>query len=363
MIKRREGMASRGQAASAPPASTVCVTGATGYIGSWLVRSLLHRGYIVHATARDTGKASQILSRFGRSDRLKIFRADLREEGSFDEAVEGCAGVFHVAAFMELGTSVAENIEDHVRSKILEPAVRGTINLLRSCSRSSTVKRVIFTSSVSTITAKNDDGAWAPMVDESSFVSVDRVWKEKPNGWVYVLMKRLTEEKAFEFAKEKGMDLVSIISPTVAGPFLTPSVPISNQVILSPLTGDPELYPILVAVQSRLGSIALAHIEDICDAHIFLLETAAARGRYICAAGSCTIPQLSYFFSLQHPSFASDQIQMSEDIEGFTCSACSVICSRKITDLGFEFKYSVKDILKETLSSCAESRFLSDFKT
>jgi nucleoside-diphosphate-sugar epimerase len=33
----------------------VCVTGTTGYIGSWLVRCLLEQGYHVHATARDPG--------------------------------------------------------------------------------------------------------------------------------------------------------------------------------------------------------------------------------------------------------------------------------------------------------------------
>lgn len=32
-----------------------CVTGANGYIGSWLVKTLLERGYIVHATVRDPG--------------------------------------------------------------------------------------------------------------------------------------------------------------------------------------------------------------------------------------------------------------------------------------------------------------------
>lgn len=36
-------------------AKTFCVTGATGYIGSWLVKTLLQRGYIVHATVRDPG--------------------------------------------------------------------------------------------------------------------------------------------------------------------------------------------------------------------------------------------------------------------------------------------------------------------
>jgi prephenate dehydrogenase len=39
----------------APPPPVVCVTGSTGYVGSWLVRTLLRRGYRVHATARDTG--------------------------------------------------------------------------------------------------------------------------------------------------------------------------------------------------------------------------------------------------------------------------------------------------------------------
>lgn len=47
-----EGMKSKGEIA--PPA-TYCVTGATGYIGSWLVEALLEKGYTVHVTVRDPG--------------------------------------------------------------------------------------------------------------------------------------------------------------------------------------------------------------------------------------------------------------------------------------------------------------------
>jgi nucleoside-diphosphate-sugar epimerase len=40
-------------ATSSPP--LVCVTGGGGFIGSWLVKLLLSRGYAVHATVRDPG--------------------------------------------------------------------------------------------------------------------------------------------------------------------------------------------------------------------------------------------------------------------------------------------------------------------
>ncbi|KAG1365375.1 bifunctional dihydroflavonol 4-reductase/flavanone 4-reductase [Cocos nucifera] len=258
---------------SAVATTTVCVTGATGYIGSWLVRSLLQRGYNVQATARDAGKASRLLSTFGRTGRLKIFRSDLNEEGSYDEAVKGCLAVFHVAASMEFN--------------------------------------------------------------------------------VYILSKLLTEEKVFEFAKEKGIDLVSIIPPTVAGPFLTTDVPASVQVLLSPVTGDPNLYPILLSVHSRLGSIPLVHIEDICNAHIFLMEQQGAEGRFICSVGSSTLPQLTDLLSLEYPYFSSKRF-----VEGFHDAILSVISSKRLTNLGFKFEYGVKDIIEQSVACCIKNGFL-----
>ncbi|XP_038988188.1 putative anthocyanidin reductase [Phoenix dactylifera] len=338
---------------SAVATTTVCVTGATGYIGSWLVRSLLQRGYSVHATARDTGKALSLLSTFSGNSRLKIFRSDLNEEGSFDEAVKGCLAVFHVAASMEFNVSVEENIDDHVQSKITEPAVKGTLNVLQACSRAGSVKRIIFTSSISTITAKDDKGESRELVDESSVTPITEVWNTKPKGWVYVLSKLLTEEKAFQFAKERGIHLVSIIPPTVAGPFLTTSVPTSVQVLLSSITGDPNLYPILVSVHSRLGSIPLVHIEDICNAHIFLMEQAGAEGRFICSVGSSTMPQLTDLLSLEYPSFSSKRFA-----EGFPDAVPPVISSMRLTNLGFKFKYGVRDIIEQSVACCIKNDFL-----
>lgn len=76
--------------------------------------------------------------------------------------------------------------DDYVQSKMIEPAVKGTINLLQACSRTRTVKRVVFTSSISTITGRDDEDKWISVVDESSNVSIDRVWEAKPDGWVLI---------------------------------------------------------------------------------------------------------------------------------------------------------------------------------
>ncbi|KAK6946831.1 NAD-dependent epimerase/dehydratase, partial [Dillenia turbinata] len=336
-----------------------CVAGATGYIGSWLVKSLLQRGYKVHATARNPGfhhdhaKLLKVLQLRGDTDELQVFRADLREEGSFDEAVEGCDGVFHVAASMEFSIPEKENIESYVESNIILPATKGTLNLLKACAKVRSVKRVVFTSSISTITAKDGKGKWRTIVDESCQTSIQHVWNTKASGWVYVLSKLLTERAAFQFAEENAIDLVSLITTTVAGPFLTATVPSSIRVLLSPITDDADFFPILSAVNSRMGSISLVHIEDICNAHIFLMEHPNAQGKYICSAGSFLMSELLECLAQAYP--ISDKSRVLEEKCG---SIPSEISSKKLKDLGFAHKYGLVEIVHQTISSCIDFGFL-----
>lgn len=333
---------------------TYCVTGATGYLGSWLVKSLLDCGCTVHATFRNPQKASHFVELWKGKDRLSLFRADLLEDGSFDEAVKGCDGVFHVSASMEFGVPASQNIESYVQTHITDPAVKGTLNVLKSCLKSNTVRRVVFTSSVSTLTAKDNLGRWVPVVNESCQTPVDQVLKTKASGWVYALSKLLTEEAAFMFAEENNIDLISVITSTVGGPFLTPRVPSSIQVLLSPVTGDPNLVPILASVTSRMGSIALVHIEDICNAHIFLMEHVDAQGRYLVCTQSCVLSELIELLKKECScsiEFRVDSIK--ED------SVPSVISSKKIRDMGFKFKHSIVDIIHETVKNSVDYGFLS----
>ena len=63
-----------------PASGTVCVTGATGYISSYVVKMLLERGYTVRGTTRSNtpDKVHHLTSLPGATQRLTLFEADLR---------------------------------------------------------------------------------------------------------------------------------------------------------------------------------------------------------------------------------------------------------------------------------------------
>ncbi|KAK9286539.1 hypothetical protein L1049_014937 [Liquidambar formosana] len=146
----------------------VCVTGASGYLASWLVKRLLLCGYHVTGTVRDPGNEKKLAHLWrlkGAKERLRLLRAELTEEGSFDDAIMGCHGVFHTAS------PVVGPISDP-KAEILEPAIEGTLNVLRSCNKNPSLKRVVITSSSSTVRARDDFDPNIPL-DESSWSSVE----------------------------------------------------------------------------------------------------------------------------------------------------------------------------------------------
>mmetsp|Transcript_8698 Transcript_8698/g.12684 ORF Transcript_8698/g.12684 Transcript_8698/m.12684 type:complete len:141 (+) Transcript_8698:141-563(+) len=83
------------------PGAKVCVTGASGFIASHIVKQLLEKGYTVHGTVRDASNAAKtahLTGLPGASERLKLFSAGLLDQGAYKEAISGCCGVFHVAS-------------------------------------------------------------------------------------------------------------------------------------------------------------------------------------------------------------------------------------------------------------------------
>lgn len=102
----------------------VCVTGASGFIASHVVKQLLEKGHRVHGTVRDatnTRKVAHLLALPG-AERLTLFSAELMQDSSYDEAVRGCEVVFHMASPLEPG----KGFEDP-EALVVAPAVEGRI--------------------------------------------------------------------------------------------------------------------------------------------------------------------------------------------------------------------------------------------
>ena len=121
----------------------VCVTGAAGFIGAHIVERLLSRGARVRAAVRDVNKAELRFLRGlpGAGDRLELVAADLLNASSYDSAVAGCSYVIHAASPYILDAKDPER-------DLVEPAVRGTENVLAACAKSPSVQRVVVTSSM-----------------------------------------------------------------------------------------------------------------------------------------------------------------------------------------------------------------------
>lgn len=167
----------------------------------------------------------------GAAERLKLFRADLSEDGSFDAAVAGCDGVFHVATPIDFAPKDPEN-------DVIRPAVEGTLGVLRACTKAQTVKRVVVTSSAVTFMI-NEPAEQNQSANESYWTDVDFLRTKKPPTWEYAVSKILAEQAAFQYGKEYDLDVVSIIPVITVGASITPDVPFSVQVALSLLTGIP----------------------------------------------------------------------------------------------------------------------------
>ena len=116
--------------------STVAVTGSAGFIGSWVVKLLLDKGYRVRACVRDANdsKKTDFLKAMPAytSGRLTLHSANLDEAGCFDEIFEGCQGVCHV--------SHVSTYDDQDYVKMV------CDHIIESVNKSQSVNRVIVTS-------------------------------------------------------------------------------------------------------------------------------------------------------------------------------------------------------------------------
>ncbi|XP_021772106.1 cinnamoyl-CoA reductase 1-like [Chenopodium quinoa] len=316
----------------------VCVTGASGYIASWLVKLLLQRGYTVKATVRDPNdpkKVEHLRSLDGAKERLYLFPANLLEEGSFDAAVEGCEGVFHTAS------PLTYDFKDP-QAELLDPAVKGTLNVLNSCAKVPSIKRVILTSSIAAVVYNGRPLSPEVVVDESWFSDPDFCRESKE--W-YALSKVLAEDAAWKFAKDKGIDMVTINPSVVIGPLLQPTLNTSSAAFAQLFSGS-ETYPNI--------TFSWVHVKDVANAHILALEVPSANGRYNLAE---TVSHFSDTVRILRELYP-DAVLPEKCADDGPLEPAFQVAQEKARSLGVDY-IPFKTSLKETVESLKEKGFIS----
>uniref|UniRef100_A0A1J3E711 Tetraketide alpha-pyrone reductase 1 n=1 Tax=Noccaea caerulescens TaxID=107243 RepID=A0A1J3E711_NOCCA len=313
----------------------VCVTGASGYIASWIVKLLLLRGYTVKGTVRDPQdkkKTGHLLALDGAKERLKLFKANLLHEGSFEHAIDGCNAVFHTASPVTLTAADPQ-------AELIKPAVMGTINILKTCTKVSTVKRVIMTSSMATVMFPKSPLRPNDFVDETTFSDPSVCEEEK--HW-YVLSKTLAEDAAWQFAKANNIDLIVMNPGLVIGPILQPTLNFSVDVIVDFINGKNTF---------NRRYHRLVDVRDVALAHVKAFETPSANGRYIIDAPIVTTKDIEKVLREFYPELCI--AEESEDID--IISKTYKVSVEKVKSLGIEFtptEISLRDTVLSLKEKC-----------
>lgn len=232
----------------------IAVTGATGFVGRALVRSLQGRGAHVIALVREPRRARD-LARAG----VELRVADLRDADALARALDGADAVYANAGLVSIG--------QHPLDALMDVNVRGTEKLLRAAARRD-VGRVVMTSSATVYAPRRDHHYREehPLRASGGFVT--------PFGY-YALSKALAERKAWRLARELDLELTTVRPHQIHGPF--DGVGFTHwtrRIMRSPVA----VYP----SHLRLPSV---YVHDLTEAMCRMLERSAAPGRAYNIAG------------------------------------------------------------------------------
>jgi dihydroflavonol-4-reductase len=167
----------------------VLVTGATGFVGSWVVRELLARGHAVRALVRTQSSLANL-------EGLALERAegDVTDRPSVERALQGCQGVVHIAGVAHFRSG------DEAR---LHAVNHASVGIVLGAALRAGVKRAVLTSSVAAM-----GGTLEPAVMDES-----RETNAESFGIDYFVSKLRGEREALRLAGE-GLP-VSVVRPSV----------------------------------------------------------------------------------------------------------------------------------------------------
>lgn len=235
------------------------VTGATGFLGSAVMRCLLTAGHEVRVLVRP-GSNRKNLENFS----VEIIEGDLLDHQSLKRAVSGCDNLFHVAADYRLWVPDPETM--------YAINVNGTQALIIAAAEAG-IKRIVYTSSVAAL-GLNSDGSPADEETPSNLATINGYYKRSKYQAERVV-KKLTEDH--------HLPLIIVNPSTPIGPGDVRPTP-TGRIVLDTLMGRMPAY-----VNTGLN---IAHVDDIAQGHLLAYQRGKPGERYILGGDNMMLLQI-----------------------------------------------------------------------
>lgn len=248
------------------------------------MKMLLEAGLTVHCPVRDPDSPEKVKYLKDVADAtegtIKFFKADLLDVGSYDEAMKGCSVVFHTASpfVMKVDPQKVDEI-------LFNPAIKGTQNVLESCSKTPSVKRVVVTSSSLAILTDSADCFDQPtgVVNEDNWnTTASRTYNP------YAYSKVLAEKEAWKMADAQDQYKLVVVNPGwVMGPGIK-CHPTSESFnfVESMCRGD------FKSGAPNLGCFVV-DVRDVARIHVAAGFDEKAEGRYIAVGHNTSILEMA----------------------------------------------------------------------
>jgi dihydroflavonol-4-reductase len=275
------------------PSKPILVTGATGYVAGRLIEKLLMEGHTVHAAVRNPSnkeKTKYLDELAGQlPGTIKYFKADLLNEGSYDEAMKGCQIVFHTASpFIR---SVKNPLED-----LVNPAKLGTRNVLESVDRTESVERVVVTSSCAAIYGDAIDLLKIPNneLTEKNWNTTSSLAHQP-----YSFSKTEAEKEAWKIANSQERWELVVINPSfVLGPGINPFGTSESFAIIKQIgKGDLKMG----APDFNIGCV---DVRDLAVAHYAAGTRPEANGRNIISGENASFHAIAKIIKEKYPKYS-----------------------------------------------------------
>ncbi|HEX9156611.1 MAG TPA: hopanoid-associated sugar epimerase [Syntrophales bacterium] len=235
------------------------ITGATGFVGSAVVRQLIKAGHSVRSLVRPRSDLRNLAGL-----PVETVTGDLTDRPSLDRALVGCSTLFHVAADYRLWVPRPK--------EIYEANVTGTRNIMLAAAQAG-VSRIVYTSSVATLGFTHDG---SPADENTPVFLADMVGDYKRS-------KFLAEAEVKRLAEEEGLPEVIVNPSTPVGPRDIKPTP-TGRIIVDAVSGRMPAY-----VDTGLN---LVHVDDVGIGHLLALEHGKIGERYVLGAANLTLKEI-----------------------------------------------------------------------